>query len=37
MVPLLQLTHAMWEVIQSGLATPGVSHRDDQNQKDYLF
>ena len=37
MVPLLQLTHAMWEVSQSGLATPGVSHREDQHHKDSLF
>ena len=37
MVPLHQLTHAMWEVSQSGLATPGVSHRDNQDHQDYLF
>ena len=37
MVPLLQLTHAMWEVNQSDLATPGVSHRDNQDHHDYLF
>ena len=37
MVPLLQLTHAIWEVSQSVLATPGVSHGDKQDHHDYLF
>ena len=37
MVPLHQLTHAMREVSQSVLATPGVSQRDDHDHHYYLF
>ena len=37
MISLLQLTHAMWEVGQSGLATSGVSHRDSYDHHEYLF